>query len=87
MEFMSVNEHIAGQKRADMVKQVCDRLGSLWVERGWSRVQNRDLYAGIVHEFQWHVLRSEYIEALRRMEKDGIVSLEGTEDRNFTTFH
>jgi three-Cys-motif partner protein len=87
MEFMSINEHIVGQKRADMVKQVSDRLGSLWVERGWSRVQNRELYAGIVDEFQWHILRSEYIEALRKLEKDGVVSVEGTEDSNFTTFH
>lgn len=87
MEFMAVNEHIAGQKRTEMVKAIRDRVESLWLERGWSRVQNRDLYAGIVDEFQWKVLRSEYIEALRKLEIDGIISMEGTEDNSFTTFH
>ena len=87
MEFMAVNEHIAGQKRKEMVKAISDRLGSLWVERGWSRIQNRDLFAGIVDEFGWSVLRSEYVEALRNLEEDGFITLEGTEDNNFTTFH
>jgi three-Cys-motif partner protein len=87
MEFMAVNEHIAGQKRKEMVKAIYDRMGPLWVERGWSRVQNRDLFAAIVDEFGWKALRSEYVEALRKLETDGFISLEGAEDNNFTTIH
>jgi three-Cys-motif partner protein len=87
MEFMTINEHIAGQKRSEMVGEVYNRLGSLWLERGWNRVQNRDLYAAIVDNYQWRVLRSEYIEALRKLQKEGHISVEGTEDNQFTTFH
>jgi len=87
LEFMAVNEHIAGQKRKEMVQAIYDRVGSLWVERGWSRVQNRDLFAGIVDEFGWRALRSEYVEELRRREAGGLISMEGAEDNDFTTFH
>ena len=73
MEFMAVNDHIANQKRDTMVKAIYDRIGSLWLERGWNRVQNRDLFAGIVDEFQWKVLRSEYIEALRKLKSEGVI--------------
>ncbi len=87
MEFMAVNEHIAGQKRTEMVNTIRDSVGTLWIERGWSRVQNRDLFAGIVDEFQWKVLRREYIQALRNLEAEGFISMEGADDNNFTTFH
>jgi len=87
MEFMAVNEHITRQKRAEMVSTVYERIRSLWVERGWSRIQNRDLYAGIVDEFGWTVLRSEYLEALRKLATKGFISMEGTEDKHFTVFH
>jgi three-Cys-motif partner protein len=86
MEFMVVHEHIAGQKRHEMVSTVYDRIRSLWMERGWSKVQNRELYAGIVDEFGWKTLRSEYVEALRKLEKEGQVSMEGSEDNDFTVF-
>jgi hypothetical protein len=71
----------------DMVKQVYDRRRSLWMERGWSRVQNHDLDAGIVDELRWPVPGSESVEALGKLEKDGAASPEGTEERNLTTFH
>ena len=87
LELMAINEHLAGQKRSAMVNAVRDRLGSLWIERGWSRVQNRDLFAAIVDEFGWRVLRSEYLEALRELEQTGLVSMEGADDNQFTTFH
>jgi three-Cys-motif partner protein len=87
LELMAINKHIAEQKRAEMVNAIRDRIESLWIERSWSRVQNRELYAGIVDEFQWRVLRSEYVEALRVFEKDGFISREGSDDNEYTTFH
>ena len=86
MEFMAVNEHIAGQKRKEMVKLVYDRLGTLRRNRSWGKIQNRDLFAGIVDELGYTVLRSEYVEALRKMEKEGLLTMEGTEDNQFTNF-
>lgn len=89
MEFMAVNEHLAEQKHKDSVKRIFDALPEIWVRKGWlkTRVQNRDLYAAIVDEFGWRVLRSEYVEALRDCEKAGYVHVESSKDDSFTDIH
>jgi len=88
MEFMAINDEIVGRKRKDTVEKIAKRLPDIRLSKGWhkARVPNRELYAAIVGEFGWDVLRSEYVEALRTLEKKGIVSLSGTEDSEFTTF-
>jgi hypothetical protein len=89
LEFMAVNEHLAEQKRKETVRQVYEALPELWVRRGWlkSRVSNRDLFAAIVDEFGWKVLRSEYLEALRNCEKDGYIQMESSKDADYTHIH
>jgi hypothetical protein len=89
MEFMAVNEHLAEEKRRESVAMIHERLPSIWVARGWlkSRVQNRDLYAAIVDEFGWNVLRSEYIAALREHAKSGHIHMASSKDDDYTDIH
>jgi hypothetical protein len=89
MEFMAVNEHLAEEKRRSSIEMIRDRLPSIWVERGWlkSRVQNRDLFAAIVDEFGWKVLRSEYIAALREHAKAGYIHVASSKDDDYTDIH
>lgn len=86
LEFMTVNEHLAAGKRRENVTRIYDRLPALWAKRGWlkSRVQNRDLYAVIVEEFGWQVLRSEYEAALRRHAKEGRIRMASSRDDAYT---
>jgi hypothetical protein len=51
------------------------------------RVQNRDLYAAIVDEFGWKVLRSEYIAALRDHAKAGYIQMTSSKDDDYTDIH
>jgi hypothetical protein len=89
MEFMAINEHLTETRRAVTVARIREALPEIWQRHGWhkSRVQNRVLFAAIVDDFGWSVLRSEYIEAMRALEKDGFIGMEGSEDREYTTFH
>lgn len=86
LEFMTVNEHLAEEKRWENVMRVYDRLPALWAKRGWlkSRVQNRDLYAVTVEEFGWQVLRSEYVAALRQHAQEGRIRMASTRDDAYT---
>jgi hypothetical protein len=89
MEFMAVNEHLAEQKRNESIEMIREGLPTIWVKRGWlkGRVQNRDLYAAIVDEFGWKVLRSEYIAALRDHAKAGYIQMASSKDDDYTDIH
>jgi hypothetical protein len=89
MEFMAVNEHLAEQKRNESIEIIRNGLPTIWVKRGWckGRVQNRDLYAAIVEEFGWQVLRSEYIAALRDHVKAGYIHMASSKDDDYTDIH
>lgn len=89
MEFMAVNKHLADQKRSESIKAISIALPEIWVKRGWlkSRVQNRDLYAAIVDEFGWKVLRSEYIAALREHAKMRYIQMASSNDDDYTDIH
>jgi hypothetical protein len=89
MEFMAVNEHLAEERRRESIEMIRDGLPTIWVARGWlkGRVQNRDLFAAIVDEFGWKVLRSEYIAALREHEKAGYIHMASTKDDDYTDIH
>ena len=89
MEFMTVKKHLADQKRDDSIEMIHDALPGIWVRRGWlkSRIQNRDLYAAIVDEFGWKVLRGEYIAALRKHAKEGYIYMASGDDDDYTDIH
>ena len=89
IEFMAVNEHLAEQKRNESIEMIREGLPTIWVKRGWlkGRVQNRDLYAAIVDEFGWKVLRSEYIAALRDHAKAGYIQMASSKDDDYTDIH
>lgn len=86
MEFMAVNEHLAEQKRNENIGMIRESLPAIWAKKGWqkSRVQNRDLYAAIVDEFGWQVLRSEYIAALRDHVNAGHIHMASSKDDDYT---
>ncbi len=89
MEFMAVNKHLAEEKRNEVIEMIREGLPTIWVNRGWlkGRVQNRDLYAAIVDEFGWKVLRSEYIAALRDHVKAGDIHMASSKDDDYTYIH
>jgi hypothetical protein len=89
MEFMEVNEHLAEEKRRSNIEMIQDHVPSIWVARGWlkRRVQNRDLFAAIVDEFGWRILRSEYIAALREHAKAGYIHMASSKDDDYTDIH
>jgi three-Cys-motif partner protein len=89
LEFMAVNEHLAEQKRNESIEMLRNDLPTIWVKRGWlkERVRNRDLYAAIVDEFGWRVLRSEYIAALRDHVKSGYIQMASSKDDDYTDIH
>lgn len=89
LEFMAVNKHLAEQKRNATIEMLRKALPTIWVARGWlkERVQNRELYASIVDEFGWKVLRSEYIAALRDHVKEGYIQMASSNDDDYTDIH
>ncbi len=89
MEFMAVNKHFAEQKRSVSIAMLREALPTIWVARGWlkQRVQNRNLYAAIVDEFGWKVLRNEYIAALREHAKEGYIHMASSNDDDYTDIH
>ena len=89
MEFMAVNKHLVEQKRNESIEMLRNTLPAIWVARGWLkvRVRNRELYAAIVDEFGWKVLRSEYIAALRDHVKAGDIQMASSDDDDYTDIH
>ena len=89
MELMAVNKHLAEQKRNESIAMIREGLPTIWVKRGWlkGRVQNRDLYAAIVDDYGWKVLRSEYIAALRDHAKAGYIQMASAKDDDYSDIH
>jgi three-Cys-motif partner protein len=89
MEFMAINKHLAEEKRREAVEQIVRALPTIFVQNGWlkRRVQNRDVFAAIVDEFGWKVLRSEYLAALRQLETAGHIHVESGKDEAYTHIH
>ena len=77
------------QKRNESIRMIRDGLPTIWVKQGWlkGRVQNRDLFAAIVDEFGWKLLRSEYIAALRDHVKAGYIQMASSKDDDYTDIH
>jgi three-Cys-motif partner protein len=86
MEFLPIREELAEKEEQDSVRSVVERLQEIVRARNWQgkKVANRQLYAAIVAEFGWKVIRKEYVRALRQFEKAGKIRMEGTDDNDYT---
>jgi three-Cys-motif partner protein len=87
LEFDVLTRELEERKEAQTVQQIAAALPRIMQSRGWTgmRVRNRDIYAAIVDEFKWGVLRGEYVKALRALERQGKLSMQSAEDGDYST--
>lgn len=85
LEMLEISKDLEAQTRQPFVSKIAAQLPTIFREynmRG-QRIQNRRIFAAIVDKFGYQTTRREWVEALRLLEKNGTVRMDGAKDSDF----
>lgn len=88
MEFPNIQEHIDDAAHADKQSLVQTKLPTIIDGKRWrgKATEGRRVFEAIVDKFGWHVLRKEYLAALRELKKQGRVEFGELDDSSAIEF-
>jgi three-Cys-motif partner protein len=86
MEFMPIQKALAEKEEKESVQAIIEKLPEIIKAHRWAgkSVENRELYAAVIDEFGWSIIRKEYLKALREYGVTGKIRMEGSDDNEYT---
>jgi three-Cys-motif partner protein len=88
LELLNIRADLVAQVEEGWVKKIFGELPRLIELHHLSgqRVENRKVFAAIVDHFGYSTTRKEWVKALRELEKARKLTMDGTDDGDFTQF-
>lgn len=86
LELLEIRDEFVTHAEEDAVKRIVSDLPEIFRNRLWASrlVQNREIFAAIVSKFEYSTTRKEWLKALRRLQDDGKVTMDGSNDSSRT---